>query len=51
MEYEAWLNTPAVKQQHVLDAAGAREVSLLRGQLSILDWARLEVHDVQLILL
>jgi hypothetical protein len=51
VEYEAWLNTPAVKQQHVLDAAGAREVSLLRGQLSILDWARLEVHDVQLILL
>ena len=52
VEYEAWLNTPAaVNQQHVLDAAGAREVSLSKGRLNILDWARREVHDVQCILL
>lgn len=52
VEYEAWLNTPVpVNQQHVLDAAGTREVSLSRGRLNILDWARREVHDVQCILL
>jgi hypothetical protein len=52
VEYEAWLNTPVpVNQQRVLDAAGTREVSLSRGRLNILDWARREVHDVQCILL